>query len=251
MLLRICLILAIVTGLGVIGVSQFMLKPQIETIIGDRDHNKTEWDKSAKELVSNKKKLKDTSEKLTKTESTLEETKTQLTATAAKFETEQKRANGLQDNVAKLTVDLKGAKDELFRWETTGVKVEDIKALVASNKKLNGDNDALKEENKFLHSEVKKKDLELTSLKGADVEAPFVPREIRGKVLVVDPKWNFVVLDMGKDKGMLEGGILLVHRNSQLVGKVQINEVQGTRCIANVMPGWSLGEIEEGDQVIY
>lgn len=250
MLLRICLILAIVTGLGVIGVSQFMLKPQIEKIVEDRDHNKTEWDKSAKELVNNKKKLKDTSEKLTKTESNLEETKTQLTATAAKFETEQKRANGLQDNVAKLTVDLKSAKDELFRWDSVGVKVEEIKALVASNKKLNGDNDALKEENKFLHSEVKKKDLELTSLKGQDDQAPFVPREIRGKVLVVDPKWNFLVLDVGKNIGVPENGVLLISRNGELVAKVRVMNTEDKRSIANIMPGWKLKEVMEGDVVL-
>ena len=72
MLLRICLILAIVTGLGVIGVSQFMLKPQIEGIITEREHNKTEWTKAATELTKTKKTLKETGEKLAKTETALE-----------------------------------------------------------------------------------------------------------------------------------------------------------------------------------
>ena len=70
-------------------------------------------------------------------------------------------------------------------------------------------------------------------------------------VVAVDPKWNFVVLDIGQKQFMLEGGILMVHRNSQLVGKVRIREVLPDRCVATVMPGWKLGEIEEGDQVIY
>ena len=78
-----------------------------------------------------------------------------------------------------------------------------------------------------------------------------LPANTKGNVLAVDPKWNFVVLDLGKKNEMLEGGVLMVHRNSQLVGKVRIREVLADRCVATVMPGWRMGDIEEGDQVIY
>ena len=114
MALRISLILAILAGLGVIGVSQFMLRPQIEDIRKTRDYNKTEWDKTKTELTKTKTKLKDTTEKLTKTESTLEETKGQLSATTAKFESEQKRAAGLQETIGKLNGALKAAQDDLY-----------------------------------------------------------------------------------------------------------------------------------------
>jgi hypothetical protein len=36
-----------------------------------------------------------------------------------------------------------------------------------------------------------------------------------------------------------------------LVAKVQIRSVQSDRSIANVMPGWKLSEVMEGDQVLY
>ena len=51
MALRISLILAILAGLGVVGVSQLMLRPQIESIIEARNHNKKEWDRTAGELT--------------------------------------------------------------------------------------------------------------------------------------------------------------------------------------------------------
>jgi hypothetical protein len=35
-----------------------------------------------------------------------------------------------------------------------------------------------------------------------------------------------------------------------LVAKVIIREVQKDRCIANLMPGWKLADVSEGDQVI-
>ena len=78
----------------------------------------------------------------------------------------------------------------------------------------------------------------------------YLKASCKGKVLITDPKWNFVVLDVGEDKGMKGGGELLVNRNGKLVGKVVVRTVQKDRSIANVLPGWELGEVMEGDQVI-
>jgi hypothetical protein len=34
------------------------------------------------------------------------------------------------------------------------------------------------------------------------------------------------------------------------VAKVRVSKVQKDRSVANIMPGWQLGEVLEGDQVI-
>ena len=73
---------------------------------------------------------------------------------------------------------------------------------------------------------------------------------IRGKVVAVDPKWSFVVLDVGADQGVKERGVLLVSRNSKLVAKVKVTSVQATRSVANIVPGWKIGELLEGDVVV-
>lgn len=249
MLLRICLILAILTGVGVIGVSQFMLKPQIEEIITTRDHNKTEWDKSKSELAKTKTTLKNTSEKLAKTETTLEETKGQLTATTAKFESEQKRANGLQDGLNKSNSELKAAKDQLFTYESTGVKPEEIRGLVASVKSFTVENQALKAESQMLVRKVNQQEITIKNLTGNN-EDPLLPRDIRGKVVVVDPKWDFLVLDIGAKNSLVQNGVLLVSRNGELVAKVRVMEVQENRSIANIMPGWKIKDVTEGDLVL-
>jgi len=250
MLLRISLILAILAGLGVIGVSQFMLRPQIVTIIGDRDHNKTEWDKTTERLKKTNVVLKTTLEKLAKTESNLEETKGQLTATTAKFESEQKRANGLQENVNKLNVDLKAAKDELFAYSSTGVKPEEIKGLIADVKSLQIANEGLKEEGKLLAAKVKKLENQIFVLTSDKEVDPPIPAEVRGKVLVVDPKWDFLVLDVGSKLGLPDRGVLLVSRQGELVAKIRVASVQDNRSIANIMPGWKLKDVMEGDVVL-
>ena len=81
--------------------------------------------------------------------------------------------------------------------------------------------------------------------------ARVLPVGLAGKVLVVDPKWSFVVLNIGEKQGAVRRGVLLVSRNSKLIGKVRISSTQAERSIANIMPGWKLGEIAEGDQVLY
>ena len=76
---------------------------------------------------------------------------------------------------------------------------------------------------------------------------------VKGKVLVVDAKWGFVVLDVGDKQGALQNGVLLVQREGKLVGKVKISNVLPERSVANVVQGqgWTLPDVREGDQVIY
>ena len=38
--------------------------------------------------------------------------------------------------------------------------------------------------------------------------------------------------------------------NGKLVAKVIVRTVEKDRCIANIMPGWKLGDVFEGDEVI-
>ena len=250
MLLRVCLILAIVAGLGVIGVSQFMLRPQIEEIIKTRDDNKAGWDRTQTELTKTKKTLKDTSEKLATTEKNLDETKGQLASTTTKFEAEQRKSAGLQQNIEKLRADLKSASDDLAAWTNLGLRVEQVKSVIDELKTQKDRNEVLVEETKLLADKVKKQARRIVELTSDKQEDPFVPREVRGKVLVVDPKWEFVVLDVGNKVGVPEKGVLLVSRNGELVAKVRVMTVEDQRSIANIMPGWKLKDIVEGDVVL-
>ncbi|HXG46051.1 MAG TPA: hypothetical protein VNO52_00370, partial [Methylomirabilota bacterium] len=90
----------------------------------------------------------------------------------------------------------------------------------------------------------------LLSILGPTSDVPLDPGT-KGKVLVVDPKWDFVVLDIGERENLRANGVMMVHRNGKLVAKVRIVSVQGTRSIANILPGWKLDEVLEGDTVFY
>jgi hypothetical protein len=156
----------------------------------------------------------------------------------------------LQTNLTKTQSDLKAAYQDLESWRLLGIPVEAVRAVIASEKKLRVATEALEEEKKVLVAELIKATNTINELTGPTVD-PVMPTGLAGKVLVVDPKWNFVVLDIGEKQGAVRRGVLLVSRNSKLIGKVRISSLQAERSIANIMPGWKLGEIAEGDQVLY
>src|SRR5690349_19756602 len=189
MLLRICLILAIVAGLGVIGVSQFVLRPQIEEIIRVRNENKEGWDRTSAELTKTKKNLKDTTDRLTKTEATLEETKGQLVATTGKYEAEQKKSSDLQKNLDGVRASLKVAMDDLAAWTNLGLRVEQVRDVITERNNLKAETQALMAEQKVFVGKIRDLTNQLAALTIGEVDPP-VPSEVRGKVLVVDPKWD-------------------------------------------------------------
>jgi len=78
-----------------------------------------------------------------------------------------------------------------------------------------------------------------------------MPVGLKGRVLIVDPKWSFVVLDVGEKQGAVKNGVLMISRKTKLVAKVRIMSLQPERSIANILPGWNLAEVMEGDQVLY
>ncbi len=144
---------------------------------------------------------------------------------------------------------LDDANGKLEAYRLTGL---DPKQIVDIKNSFNGLQANLAED-KILITSLQKKNKKLENELAVfiDPERPIpLPAALKGKVLVVDPKWNFVVLDVGEDKEVLEQGELLVSRNGRLVAKVKVRSVQKDRSVANIMPGWKIGEILEGDLVI-
>lgn len=250
MLLRIFLILAILAGLGTILLTQLQLRPQIQTIIEERETNHRNW--KTQEARANKLQgeLKDTKTQLAKTTKDLEDTQSELTGTKSRLASETGRANGLQKRLDTETKRANDAEANLAAWSALGIPVEGVKGLIASEKKLRMDLAALEEEKKVLVKKLKDADGLLAEIFPDGGPPPPVAKTVRGKVLAVDPKFDFVVLDIGDNEGLKPRALLLVSRNSKLVAKVQVTSVQGGRSIANIVPGWKIGEVFEGDLVL-
>ena len=249
MLIRISLIVALVIGIAGVVANFVYVRPKLIEL---RNHDAEET-KLHQEFEG---KYNTTKKELTKTTTELNQTKATLeAATAAKDKAEAdllaqtKRADKLNEDLTKTRQDLDTAQAELAAYKATGRTPQAILGMNQEYKRVQDNLATVETENKILTQKIKKLETELAVYRDPNFFVT-LPASLKGKVLVADPKWNFVVLNVGEDQGVLERGELLVNRNGKLVAKVVVRSVQKDRCIANVQPGWELGEVMEGDLVI-
>jgi hypothetical protein len=216
----------------------------------------TELDSTKQTLVTSqeaerkaKKDAKDATTAADLAKKALETAKTELAAASEKADQQEKRANELAAKVDKLTQERNDAQTELAKWKASGVTLEQITATILENKKLTGENNGLKGENKVLGRQLTQTKAELDLLTGRIDKVP-LPPGLKGKIIAVDPKYEFVVLDIGETQGVLKRGEMLINRSGRLVAKVRILSVEPNRCVANVLPDWKQGEPMEGDVAI-
>jgi hypothetical protein len=249
MLIRISLIVAIIAGLAVGALNFFKVKEIISITRTERDSEKSQKEQAQHELASTKKELDKTVVDLKQTKDTLETTISERDKAVALADEKVKAAAKLTDEITKIQGDLSDARSKLAAYEASGLSSAQAANAAKQIKQLEDMLAGAKAENVLLGKTIKRLENELAIYK--DPNKPIsLPANLAGKVLISDPKWDFVVLSVGEDQGVLERGELLVSRNGKLVGKVKITSVQKDRSIANVVPGWKIGEVLEGDQVI-
>ena len=249
MLTRIFLLIAIVAGLTA-GVLNFVKVKENITVL--RTDLKTTQDN----LASTKTDLNNTKSTLAKTESDLKRTRTQLADAVAERDKAvkaealaQQRAQKLTDEMTDVRKKLDDAQAELAAYSVAGMTPLEVANANKQIKELQNTLNALRAENKILGTTIRNLKSELAIYRDPD-SRPSLPATLHGKVVVYDPKWEFVLLDVGEDQGVLVNGELLVNRDGKLIAKVIVRSIQKDRCIANIVSGWKYGELIEGDSVI-
>ena len=248
MLMRISLIVAILAALGAGTLNVLQVRDHINTLItqrdgyhSDLDQTKTTLAKTQKDLASTQKSLADTQQQLSDAQNARKKAEDVAAA-------QTKRADDLSDKLTKATQDRDAAQAELAAYKATGKSPEEISKLVLLIKQDQDAIAAMNEEKKVLARNLLRVQTRLGELLNESYVVKLRP-DLKGQVVVVDPKWDFVVLNIGDEQGVLPDGELLVSRDGKLVAKVIVRTIEKDRCIANIMPGWKLGEVFEGDQV--
>jgi hypothetical protein len=249
MLTRVCLIAAIVFGVSVATINLWKVREVIVTTRNERDYEKGQKVQALTDLSQTRRELEDTKDDLAQTKQNLETTTAERDGLRSTNDQLTKQNRSLQENLKKTTQERNDAQAELAAWEALGITVDQVKVLIATAKAAEEALQVAKEENRILSGELKKSKNQLALLLIEDYKVP-LPPNLKGKVLVADPKWEFVVLNIGEDDGLLEQGELLVNRDGRLVAKVRVQSVQKGRAIANLVNGWKLGDVAEGDLVI-
>jgi uncharacterized protein HemX len=248
MLIRICLILAVVAALAVGAVNFFVVKDKINALVTDRNTNRDNWHSTQAELAQTNKVLLATRADLKQTQQDLADTQKERDTAVVTAATQSKRADGLATSLARTTQERDDAQNQLAAYTASGYKPEQLAGLVKSYKQQQDEIDAINAEKGILQHTVNRLQTKINALIGTNTVVLLRP-DLHGKILVVDPKWDFVVLNIGEDQGVLPNGELLVSRDGKLVAKVIVRTMEKDRSIANVVPGWKLGDVIEGDEV--
>lgn len=250
MLLRICLIIAIVAGLAAGGLSFVKVQDIIVTTRAARNDWNNKYTAENQKRLKADKDLASTKKELDTTKKDLAQTKTELEASNAKVSELDKHNSDLTAELEKTRADRDTAQQKLAQWDQVGLEPGKVKALIENLDKAKKALAAVNSENKILAATLKDTKNELAKLIDPNREV-LLPAGLRGKVLAVDPKYDFVVLDIGDDQGAKERGEMMVNRGGKLIGKVRISSVMKDRSVANIMPDWKSGEVMEGDEVLY
>jgi hypothetical protein len=190
-------------------------------------------EKTAKdELVEAKAKSQELSLRTDKLSKDLESAQTDLESTNSKLKLTAEQLQSIEEG-------LKGKKpDELFQEINTlseKVKVAEgeQKLLAAAKEKSEADLKKLQEQ------------MEMTKPGGTK------SMSLSGRILAVNPTWNFVILDLGKNDQVVEGLTMVIYRGERMIGKIKTVTVDAQTSVADVLPGTPATAIEVGDQVVY
>jgi hypothetical protein len=249
MLRRIILIVAILAALAAGVVNFTVIRDKITALRDDRDSQRTQKETAQHQLAETKKTLADTQNTLAQTQQQLSDAQDKEHKAESDLVAANTKISDLTDKLAQTSKQRDDAQGQLAAYTATGKTPQQVLEL---DKVLRQEQDAVdvaNSENILLSHKVASLDAQLNEILKPGYEVP-LPANLKGVVMAVDPKWKFVVLNIGAEQGAIRDGEMLVSRDGKLVGKVVLRSIQKDRSIANLVPGWQLGEIIEGDQVI-
>jgi len=187
--------------------------------------------------------LHETRDTLKKTRDELTATQQELARTRQELDSARQEIASLNETIAQKDAQIASAKQKISELEG---QIGELSAQVQEQQKqiakLEADQKGLKEEKQRLE----------------DALAPFLPppmlsrevaKALRGSVVLVDPEWRFVILDVGKVHGLQKNATLLVHRGEQLIGRLRVTDVRDNLSVADLDREWMTAEVQPGDRV--
>ncbi|HVM60315.1 MAG TPA: hypothetical protein VMV72_05545 [Verrucomicrobiae bacterium] len=208
------------------------------------------------DLTKTKGTLKQTQADLTKSKADLAQTTATLTTTKTALDQKTQESDTLRTQLTEATNQLAQTKSDLATVQATisnitnalaALDIKDITSIDKFKDKII----SMGEENKVLGQQLVV--LHATNeLLQAEIEVlRTTPVGLRGHVSVVDPKWGFVVMDVGHSQRVQPDSEFLVYRDSKFVAKVQVTSVAANDCIAQILPDYLKHPPQAGDLVVH
>ncbi len=248
MLLRISLIIAILAGGASLYFSHVKVAEKIKTLTAERDTAQTAEQTARSDEQKAKNAQRTAEQQRDQANKDLAKSQEALEATVKERDLQKKRGDKLDQDLTNVKRERNEAQQQLAAWKELGILPEQIKAMISELKATRDERDTFAGENKILNRRINQLESRLSRYEGPNEVT--LPSGLKGNVIAVDPKYNFVVLNIGENQGVRENGQLLVNRNGRLIAKLQITRVQPNQSIANILPESKQGDVMEGDQVI-
>lgn len=252
MLLKISLGLAILVGLATLYVTHVQVGGRIENLTSTLAQTEANLQTSQQNERQARNDAQALRGQLEESQRALTQTTNELNIALTRAAEQQKRADANATQLREVTAQRNEAQQELSRWQVFGMSIDQIRDSLATLRRVQQERDVFATENEAMSRKVASLQNQLDRFLGTDRPVQ-LPPGTKGNVVAVDPKYDFVILDIGENQGVLERAQMLVNRDGKLIGKVQITQVEPNRSIANVLQDWKQEgtEIMEGDQVIF
>jgi len=250
--LRLILFAVILAGAGVIAVSEMKVKPLLEDLKSKEKKVAADLDKEKDEHAKQKARAMTAEQERDAGKADVEAAKKAEddAKKAADAERQKAVAAAQETNKAKQETEaIKVQSAEYFDLAKLGLTPPKIRQINEELPKATNELSLIKREQGLAMVQLTKTKGELDSFlnpKGAVV----LPSGLIGKVSAVDPKWDFVVLDIGANHGLLKNGEMTISRGGKLVARVKLAKVETDYAIANVMAGFKKSDIQEGDDIL-
>jgi len=248
-MLRISLIVAVAAGLAAFAVGHLRVAEKIKDLRTTLTETTTSLEQSRTTQRKAESDLKKSNADVARLNQELLTTQSQLEEVSVTANEQLNRANDLEARMEEVLGQRNRAQEELAKWQAFDRSPEQIRAIIAENRRLDQENKGFDEENRILMRKLTMIETELAFYKGESAKV-VLPAGLKGDIIAVDPRYDFVVLNIGEDEGVLERGELLVNRSGELIGKVRVLSVSPKSSIANILPDWKNGEVMEGDKVL-
>lgn len=212
-------------------------------------------------------KAKKEGDRATKAEEATAAANAKVEETAKELAAKTKEAQDFKSaaDEAKLLVETKTKEvaeltDKLAKMGTAtqpGVVAEDprIAELTAQLQKAQADAAEAKQVADSLNNRIKDTESKLSAAEQKEKlrSSGMVRAGLQGRILAVNPGWNFVVLSVGDKQGVIVNAPLLVVRNNEPIARLRITSVEPSTSIADVIPGTVRKgvSVQPGDSVIF
>jgi multidrug efflux pump subunit AcrA (membrane-fusion protein) len=251
MLLKISLLVAVLAGAAVLVMSHLQVAPKITGLQEELASTQSQLQTSQQAESNAKKEAAEARKQASELAATLDTTTNLLAETVRQLAVQERRANQNEADLNRTRTELTEAQRDLAAWRALTIPVDQVRSRLAELVEVRKASEALEEEKKVLIRNLNRVKDRLAIYEGEVQPPPALPPGLKGTVVAVDPKWDFVVLDIGGNQGLVERGEMLVSRDGKLVAKIRVTSVEPARAVANILPEWKQAEVMEGDIVLH